>query len=158
MAAVLHQASFRVYAWEGIPARGAAVAAAAIVRAAGRGGTGAEADADEPRDGPVWATGPNCDRCGAAGLENIQEAAEAHGVARMRQADGPDVVALPIWADGPVAEWPGPGESPGETSAPWPAVVGDGPIAARANAKRSAPTPPGQSLPHCSRTAPGGHR
>eukprot|EP00969_Alexandrium_andersonii_P303006 13394152-Alexandrium_andersonii.AAC.1 len=36
LAAILHQASFRVFAWEGLPARQAAVAAAAIVRAAGR--------------------------------------------------------------------------------------------------------------------------
>eukprot|EP00969_Alexandrium_andersonii_P293830 12986062-Alexandrium_andersonii.AAC.1 len=40
LAAVLHQASFRGYTWEGLPARGAAAAAAAIVRAACRGDVG----------------------------------------------------------------------------------------------------------------------
>eukprot|EP00969_Alexandrium_andersonii_P254225 11235637-Alexandrium_andersonii.AAC.1 len=36
LAAIVHQASFRVFAGEGLPARATAVAAAAIVRAAGR--------------------------------------------------------------------------------------------------------------------------
>eukprot|EP00969_Alexandrium_andersonii_P232828 10279486-Alexandrium_andersonii.AAC.1 len=36
-----------------------------------------------------------------------------------------------MWADTPVAEWPG----PGETSVPWPAVAQDGPVAATANAR-----------------------
>eukprot|EP00969_Alexandrium_andersonii_P171583 7584020-Alexandrium_andersonii.AAC.1 len=58
---------------------------------------------------------------------------EARGVARMRHAEGPDVIVLSVWADAPVAEWPG----PGETSVPWPAVVDDGPVAARANARWS---------------------
>eukprot|EP00969_Alexandrium_andersonii_P277260 12255453-Alexandrium_andersonii.AAC.1 len=48
----------------------------------------------------------------------------------MRRADGPDVVVLTMWADSPVADWPG----PGDTGAPWPAVTGDGPIAGRPNA------------------------
>eukprot|EP00969_Alexandrium_andersonii_P126756 5601649-Alexandrium_andersonii.AAC.1 len=53
LAAVLHQASFRVYTWEGLPPKGAPAAAAAIARAARRGDTGADPEDDEPRDGPV---------------------------------------------------------------------------------------------------------
>eukprot|EP00969_Alexandrium_andersonii_P005228 227297-Alexandrium_andersonii.AAC.1 len=60
LAATLHQSSFRVFAWVGLPARSAAVAAAAIIRAAGRGDIGAEADDDEPRTGPVRVAGPSC--------------------------------------------------------------------------------------------------
>eukprot|EP00969_Alexandrium_andersonii_P330217 14593121-Alexandrium_andersonii.AAC.1 len=52
LVAVLHQASFRVFAWEGLPARPPAVAAAAIVRAAGRGEADAGPDEDELRDEP----------------------------------------------------------------------------------------------------------
>eukprot|EP00969_Alexandrium_andersonii_P172800 7639041-Alexandrium_andersonii.AAC.1 len=90
LVAVLHQASFRVFAWEGLPARQPAVVAAAIVRAAGRGEADAGPDEDAVRDGPVWAAGPNCGRCGTAGLENVQPPAAAGGTARMKHAEGPD--------------------------------------------------------------------
>eukprot|EP00969_Alexandrium_andersonii_P109480 4830143-Alexandrium_andersonii.AAC.1 len=49
---VLHQASFRVYAWEGLSARPPSVAAAAITRAAGRGEGGPEPDEEGLCEGP----------------------------------------------------------------------------------------------------------
>eukprot|EP00969_Alexandrium_andersonii_P105998 4676398-Alexandrium_andersonii.AAC.1 len=61
----------------------------------------------------------------------MQPPEQARGDARMRQAEGPDVIVLSMWAEAPVAEWPG----PGETAIPWPAAVGDGPVATAANAR-----------------------